>query len=132
MTERDKFKLYLGPQTEFAQSPSDIAIFCGGCGAGATHALLIEAARMVNLPEHRALVLCRHYPQIDGLWEKASPFYQALGGELSRSKMIWTFPSGATIRFRHLATDESVNDFGGLSVTALLFDNLEDFSEQMF
>jgi predicted phage terminase large subunit-like protein len=46
--------------------------------------------------------------------------------------MAWTFPSGATVTFSHLNTEDTVYSFQGAQVSAILFDELTHFYESQF
>jgi predicted phage terminase large subunit-like protein len=101
-----------------------------------TFALLLEPLRHINNKKFRCVVFRRSYPQITqegGLWEKSLELYGTIPGAVPLlGDLKWTFPSGATLSFAHLQHALSVINWQGAEVPLLCFDELTQFSEQMF
>lgn len=123
---------HIGPQTMFLSTNADIAIYGGAAGGGKTFALLMEAARMINEPEYRAVIFRRTAVQIrapGALWDTSFSIYIGIGGKPYISTTEWVFPSGAKIRFAHLQYDSDKHGWQGSQVSMLGFDELTHFNE---
>jgi predicted phage terminase large subunit-like protein len=118
-----------GPQTAFATTKADIAIFGGAAGSGKTDALLREPLRWVNkVPGFDAVIFRRTTPQITnpgGVWDQGSTIYRLADGipHLGPPRRF-TWPGAGTVRFAHLQYEDTVYDWDGSQITCLLFDEL--------
>lgn len=124
-----------GPQTAFLKSKADLTIYGGAAGGGKTYALLMEPLKHVHNPDFGAVVFRRTYPQImeeGGLWDEATGMYPAEGATPLKGSVSWKFPTGATIRFRHIQYDKDVNTYQGAQIGLMLWDQLEQFSSKQF
>lgn len=119
-----------GPQTEFLSSPADIVIFGGAAGGGKTFGLLLESLRYVDNPHFGGVFFRRTSPQITnegGLWDEASKMYPLLEAKPNKNDLLWRFPSGAKIAFKHLQHEDTVRDWQGSQVPFIVFDELTHF-----
>lgn len=127
-----------GPQTMFMCSSADIIIYGGAAGGGKTYALLMEGLRHKDIAGFNGLVLRKNYKQITspgGLWEASNKIYSQVQGAMSKISPVhhWTFaPSGANIRFGHLASDGDLSGWQGSEICYLAFDELTHFSRHQF
>ena len=127
-----------GPQTMFMCSSADIIIYGGAAGGGKTYALLMEGLRHKDIAGFNGLVLRKNYTQITspgGLWEASNKIYSRVQGASSKMSPVhhWTFaPSGANIRFGHLASDKDLSGWQGSEICYLAFDELTHFSRHQF
>lgn len=124
-----------GAQTKFLQAIADFVIYGGGRGGGKTWALLLEAARYCHIPKFNAVIFRRTYPQIEasgGLWDKSCEIFPHLGGKANRSQFKWTFPSGASCRFRHLKDEADLLNVQGAEICYIGLDELTHFTLKMF
>lgn len=83
------------------------------------------------------LILRHAYTQITapgGLWDSAREIYPFIKGAHSGKtpKMHWTFQSGASITFAHLARNEDCEQWQGSQICLIEFDELCHFSEYQF
>ena len=69
-----------------------------------------------------------------GLWDSSKKIYSYVKGcyPLKTPKLHWTFPSGASVNFAHLGSDEDCLSWQGSQITMLGFDELTHFSEYQF
>lgn len=67
-----------------------------------------------------------------GLWDKSMELYPSLGGHPNRSERRWTFPSGASVKFWHLNSEDSWTDWQGSEVSFFAFDELTEFTQTQF
>lgn len=98
-----------------------------------TWALLIEAVRHINNPDWGTVIFRRTCPRITnegGLWDESLKLYPLLQGR--PSGMDWRFPSGASVQFRHLEYEKTLQDWHGSQVGFIGFDELTEFTERQF
>lgn len=136
MSERPRITPQPGPQTVFASSDADIAIYGGAAGGGKSWALLFEAARGVHVPGYAAILFRKHLTNITGpggLYDASRMLYPLRGGRAKGSpKPEWLFPGGARIGFDHLADEGSEEMHQGAEYAFIGFDELTQMSERKF
>lgn len=124
-----------GRQEQFLSSPADIVIYGGSAGGGKTWGLMLEPVRNIDNGEFGATIFRRTYPEITnqgGMWDESEKIYPYLGARGVRGDLIWRFPSGAKVEFRHLQHESNLKDYDGAQICLLCFDQLEHFSEKMW
>ena len=126
-----------GPQEMFLATSADICIYGGAAGGGKTFGLLLEVLRHKNNKNFNALIFRRDYNQVTsrgGLWDSSKKIYSYVKGcyPLKTPKLHWTFPSGASVNFAHLGSDEDCLSWQGSQITMLGFDESTHFSEYQF
>lgn len=125
-----------GPQTAFASSRADIAIFGGAAGGGKSFALMLDSARYVDRVERFfAIYLRRTYPQLtgpDGLWDLSHEIMPHVGGRAIDGLLEWHFPNKSRIVMRHLQHDKDIYSHQSLQYAAIYWDELTHFTEKQF
>lgn len=126
-----------GPQEMFLAASADICIYGGAAGGGKTFGLLLEALRHKDNKNFNAVIFRRDYTQVTspgGLWDSSVKIYSYLKGScpLKTPKLHWIFPSGASVNFAHLKTDEDCLSWQGSQITMIGFDELTHFSKYQF
>lgn len=124
-----------GPQETFLSSAADVVLYGGAAGGGKSWSLLVEPLRHVHNPAFGAVLFRRTYPQITsegGLWSESTTIYPHLGATANESTRTWTFPSGATVAFRHLQYDKDVLSWQGSQIPLIAFDEASHFSARQF
>ena len=86
-------------QRAFMARCEDEALYGGAAGGGKSDALVIEALRQVDVPNYRALILRKTFPQLRELIDKTMQYYKPAfpKARYNSSAHCWTFPSGAKI-----------------------------------
>ena len=95
----------------------------------------MEPLRHVNNKEFGAVFFRRTTVQIrneGGLWDESLKLYSSIGGAPRESSLGWTFPSGASINFKHLEYEKTVLDWQGSQIPLIAFDELCHFTEKQF
>ncbi len=119
-----------GPQTKFHQCGAFEVLYGGAAGGGKTDSLLMEAARQVDKAKYKAILFRRTFPELEtSLIIRSFEWYPALGGKPKDSGKVWTFPSGAVIRFGHMEHDKDVHKHQSAQYDFIGFDELTSFTE---
>lgn len=97
--------------------------------------LLMEMLKWINNGRFRGVIFRRESTQITkegGLWDTACKYYPPMGGDGVEGKLLWRFPSGASIGFDHLQLKSDVEKWQGSQIPAIFFDELVHFEERQF
>ena len=130
-----------GPQEQFLSSPADICIYGGAAGGGKSYALLMAAARYVNVKGYGCTIFRKFHNQIfsqGGLWDQAQDIYGGLKNVRGvPTRGMWEFKDNsgdtiARINFSHLERDNEVFSWQGSQLAGLCFDELTHFSQKIF
>jgi predicted phage terminase large subunit-like protein len=119
-----------GPQEEFCNTPAIMAICGGSFFGGKSVSIVMEAGRNVDHPKYRGVIFRRTYTQITdagGLADIASILYPKLGGVPTDNRVLWKFPSGATVKFNHLQHDSDMFKYRSSQFCFLGIDQIEEF-----
>ncbi|VTT96553.1 Large terminase subunit OS=Methanobacterium phage psiM2 PE=4 SV=1: Terminase_6 [Gemmataceae bacterium] len=131
----EKVKAGLFPkQVEFLCYEGREALYGGSAGGGKSAALLIAALQYVDEPGYSALLLRRHYTQLtksDSILAKALEWLLPLRVRYHASEHKFTFPSGATLEFGHIANEAAVYNFQGGAWAFVGADETTQFSGPM-
>jgi predicted phage terminase large subunit-like protein len=125
----------VGPQEWFCATRATIAIAGGTFFGGKSISLLMEAGRGVKHPKYRGSIFRRTYPQITdagGLADIASNIYPQMGAVPTKDRCLWTFPSGAFIKFNHMQHDSDMVNYRSSQFCFLGIDQVEEFPEEAF
>lgn len=127
-----------GFQYDFLSTSADIAIGGGAAGAGKSWALLLECLRHTTLvpnPDFGAILFRRTFPEIikkGGLWDESKKIFSTVSANPLESKLLWRFPSKATVAFSHLQHEKDIYSYQGSQIPLICFDEVTHFSEEMF
>ena len=93
----------------------DEALYGGAAGGGKSDALVIEALRQVDVPNYRALILRKTFPQLRELIDKTMQYYKPVfpAARYNSSTHCWTFPSGAKIYFGSMFRTQDKYNYQG-------------------
>ncbi len=110
-------------QKEALDSEADILLFGGSAGSLKTETMLMDAVQEHENPNLRGIVFRSSFVEMTDLIDKTRRLYVPLGGAFVGSpKYTWSFPSGATIRFAYMKTDDDVWKYLGPRYSFIGFD----------
>lgn len=123
-----------GGQTKFYNTEADICIFGGAAGAGKSQALLLKAAKHIDVPGYGSVIFRITSPEITnegGLWDESKKLYSNIKGANDREHWLdWSFPKGSSISFGH--ADKLQKKYLGASMCHIGIDELVNWSEADF
>lgn len=111
-------------------------VFYGGAaGGGKSSCLLMAALEYVNTAGYSALLLRRTYADLSkpgALMDRANGWLKSSLAKWNEQKKQWTFPSGATLTFGYLDTENDKYQFQGSEYQFIGFDELSQFTESQY
>lgn len=148
ITPKKFWKPNEGPQEEFLALPDSIfeGFYGGAAGGGKSQALMMYplVRGFIDNPAFKGMIFRRTFPQLEesliilsktgiGFRDgEPGPSYYDFGGRYNDSKHVWTFPSGATIRFSYLDKEDDVYDHKTAEFHYIAFDELTAFTRFMY
>lgn len=111
------------------------ALFGGATGGGKTISLLADALKFVDIPDYSALLLRRTFPELKqeaGLIDVAHKWLQKTAAKWHEQDKTWSFPSGATLKFGYLDTENDKFRYQGGEYQYIGFDELTNFTESQY
>ena len=117
-------------QAAFMRRSEDEALYGGAAGGGKSDALVIEALRQVDVPNYRALILRKTFPQLRELIDKTMQYYKPAfpKARYNASNHCWTFPSGAKIYFGSMFRSQDKYNYQGQQFDFIGVDELTHFT----
>jgi hypothetical protein len=111
-----------GSQVAFLASPELIVLYQGPRGSGKTVPLIMDFLQFVGIglgAEHKGVIFRRTFPQLDEVIALAKIWIPKLypGATYNATHYVWTFPDGATLRFRQLFDENDFEQFQGQSLS---------------
>lgn len=128
--EIDKERILFEPtpkQAEFLAASEKVVFYGGAAGGGKSFALIFDAIRYAHRAAMRALVLRRRNSELKELISVSKQFYPKAfpGAKFNESKMIWTFPSGATLEFGYFEKPDDKERYIGLPYSYIGWDEVQ-------
>jgi hypothetical protein len=110
--------------------------FYGGAAGGGKSEVLLMDPIVKRFTDHAAfhgIIFRRTFRQLDeSLIPRAKEKYGPLGAKYNDQKKEFRFPSGATIRFSYLETDDHAHDHQTAEYNYAAFDELTHFTEYQY
>ena len=121
-----------GAQSELLACPASDILYGGARGGGKSHGILLDfAAHAYKHGQNVSGVLFRRtYPELEDLQSKAQRIYPFLGASYKAGAKTWSFPSGASLKMRHFANEDSVSSYIGHEYSWMGFDQLDSWPKQ--
>ena len=111
------------------------ALYGGAAGGGKSDALLMAALQQVHVASYSALILRRTYADLSlpgAIMDRAKQWLIPQGVPWNDKEKRFTFPSGATITFGYLDTDQDRYRYQGAELQFIGFDELTQFPENWY
>ena len=115
--------------------PDTELLFGGAAGGGKSSMLLMAALQFVETPGYNALLLRRTFADLEkpeALIPRSHEWLRSTAARWHGSTRSWSFPSGATLCFGYLETDNDVYQYQGAAFQFVGFDELTQFSEKQY
>ena len=122
-----------GSQTEFMRCPLPEVLYHGTRGPGKTDALLMSFAQHVGRGYGRAwrgVIFRETYPQLADVVAKSERWFRRIfsGARFNRGKMLWEWPDGEVLLFRHMKRPEDYWNYHGHEYPFVGFEELTNWA----
>jgi phage terminase large subunit len=122
-------------QVAFHEHPARNVLYGGAAGGGKSHALRWDAyMRCLSVPNYRALLLRRTFPELENTHLEMVPIDEAEGLPCTflKSERKVRFRNGAVLQFGHCEDESAVAKYLSTEYDAIYFDELVTFTEKQF
>ena len=122
-------------QRAFLDLEAREALYGGAAGGGKSSALLMAALQYVREPGYTALLLRRTYADLSlpgALMDRANEWLRGTGARWKDIEKTWVFPSGSTLTFGYLETENHKYRYQGAEFNFIGFDELTQFTETQY
>ncbi len=122
-------------QEAFLALPCREALYGGAAGGGKTDALLMAALQYVDVPGYAAIIFRRTYTDLalpGAVMARADEWLRGTPARWHGTEHTWQFPSGATLTFGYLATENDRYRYQSAEFQAIFFDELTQFTEAQY
>ena len=115
-----------GPQALAVGAPFINELLFGGArGGGKSDFLLGDFAQDINIgPTWRGIIFRKSYPELEELLVRAKEIYMPLGATYRVAEKTFVFPSGSTLKLRHLEQEGDADLYQGHQYTWIGWDEL--------
>jgi phage terminase large subunit-like protein len=123
-------------QAEFLAHIDEAELLYGGAaGGGKSDAMIMAALQFVHVPDYRALLLRRTFPDLampGAIMDRAKQWLMGTDARWVASEKSFVFPSGASLTFGYLDSDNDKYRYQGSEFQFVGFDELTQFTEQQY
>ncbi len=122
-------------QAAFLLVPNKEAFYGGAAGGGKSIALLMAALQYVDQPGYNALLVRKTFKDLsqpEALIDISKEWLTNTDAKWNSSEHMWTFPSGAVLKFGHLESENDKYQYQGAAYHFIGVDELTQFPEGSF
>jgi len=122
-------------QAAFLLLPHQEAFYGGAAGGGKSDALLMAALQYVDVPHYAAILFRRTYTDLSlpgALMDRAHEWLGNTAARWQDKSKTWMFPSGATLTFGYLETENDKRRYQSAEFQFIGFDELTHFTETQY
>lgn len=103
-------------------------MFGGARGGGKSDYLLGDFLQDIDLGDKwQGIIFRRSYPELEELIKRAKQMYAAYGAVYKVADRTFVFPSGATLKMRHVETEDDCDKYQGHQYTWIGWDELTNW-----
>lgn len=120
-----------GPQAALVKCPVFEIFYGGARGGGKTDGMLGRFAIRANIYRRacKGIFFRRELPQLEAAIARSKELYFKFGACWHEQKKSWTFPGGATLKFRPLERDADAEKYQGHDYTDVMFEELGNYPD---
>lgn len=123
----------LPKQAEFLACDDDEVLYGGSAGSAKSESLMMDALGLqqngILNKNYTALIIRKTYEDMEDLINRTQDIYPLIcpGAIYNKSKHMWTFPSGARVKFGNCFSKEDVHSYQGQEYTWIGIEELAQF-----
>jgi hypothetical protein len=122
-------------QAEFLELKELEALYGGAAGGGKSDALLADLLGYVDHPTYAGIAFRRTYKDLalpEALMDRAAQWLMPTAAQWADRDKRWTFPSGATLSFGYLDSENDKYRYQSARFHRVAFDELTQFTEGQY
>lgn len=122
-------------QAAYLLLPQIEAFYGGEPGGGKSDALLMGALQYVDVPHFAAILFRRTFADLSlpgALMDRSREWLMGTDAHWSEQRKTWTFPSGATVSFGYLESENDKYRYQSAEFQYCAFDEVSQFTETQY